>query len=288
MNAITRIRNPGRTFAATFGAWLIAALVACTSTGPAPVTRLEDVPAPPGYYRIQPGDTLSGIAERQGIEYANLIRWNAIEQPDRILSGGLLAITPETAVAPAESLPPVTDRTPALAAEPTEPVDPAAPRPTEPPAVNEPPATAARPEPPPKSPPPKPSTVASAPRAVGGLNWQWPLNGKVVRTYASGDITRQGVRIAATPGAAVKAAEAGTVVYSGNLKGYGNLVIVKHNDHYVSAYGYNRRLLVSEGQKVARGDKIAEVGGPSADGVLHFEIRRDGDARDPLGYLPSK
>jgi lipoprotein NlpD len=121
------------------------------------------------------------------------------------------------------------------------------------------------------------------------LRWQWPLSGRVVHGFRAGDRTRQGVRIAGRAGQPVAAAEGGTVVYSGSgLKGYGNLIIVKHNSRYLSAYGYNRRLLASEGDRVKRGQQLAEAG-QSADGqpLLHFEIRRDGVAVDPLVYLPA-
>jgi lipoprotein NlpD len=110
----------------------------------------------------------------------------------------------------------------------------------------------------------------------------------VKQTFRKGDRTRQGIRIAGRLGQPVLAAEAGDVVYSGSgLKGYGNLIIVKHNDKYLSAYGFNRRLLVKEGERVNRGQRVAEVGQASSGAyLLHFEIRREGTAVDPLDYLP--
>jgi lipoprotein NlpD len=110
-----------------------------------------------------------------------------------------------------------------------------------------------------------------------------------VKTFSRGDRTRQGIRIAGKPGEKVAAAEAGTVAYSGSgLKGYGNLIIVKHNNDYLSAYGFNRRLLVAEGARVKRGQSVAEVGQASGgEYLLHFEIRRDGTAVDPLDFLPA-
>ena len=124
--------------------------------------------------------------------------------------------------------------------------------------------------------------------SAGGLSWRWPLDGRVIRTFRRGDRTRQGVRIAGRAGQKVVAAEGGDVVYSGSgLKGYGNLIIVKHNKDYLSAYGFNRRLLVKEGERVKRGQIVAEVGQASGgEYLLHFEIRRDGKAVDPLVYLP--
>ena len=113
----------------------------------------------------------------------------------------------------------------------------------------------------------------------------------MVQTYSSNDPTRNGVRIRGISGQSVVAAEAGKVVYSGSgLVGYGNLIIIKHNNNYLSAYGYNKRLLVREGGQVARGEPIAEMGAPrnTAEPVLHFEIRRQGSPINPLPLLPAK
>ena len=122
------------------------------------------------------------------------------------------------------------------------------------------------------------------------MRWRWPLQGKVVQGFRGGDRTRQGIRIAALPGQKVLAAESGTVVYSGSgLKGYGNLIIVKHNDNYLSAYGHNRDLLVSEGDQVTKGQKIAAMGrANNGKPLLHFEIRRNGKPVDPLRLLPKR
>lgn len=127
-------------------------------------------------------------------------------------------------------------------------------------------------------------------RPASGIDWRWPLEGALVQRFREGDRTHQGIRITASRGDAVHAASAGQVVYSGSgLKGYGNLIIIKHNDKYLSAYGFNRKLFVAEGERVKRGQVVAEVG-QQADGVclLHFEIRRNGVAVDPLLYLPPR
>lgn len=130
---------------------------------------------------------------------------------------------------------------------------------------------------------PKPTTAV-----VGG--WTWPALGKVIGTYSPSAALNKGIDISAAEGTPVMAASAGTVVYAGNnLHGYGNLLIIKHNESYVSAYGHNRSLLVKEGQKVSAGQKIAEMGSTGADKVkLHFEIRQNGRPVDPLKYLPKK
>jgi len=120
------------------------------------------------------------------------------------------------------------------------------------------------------------------------LHWQWPVKGKLLRSFYATD--QKGIDIAGKVGRKIKAAESGVVVYSGSsLVGYGRLLIIKHNYLYLSAYGQNRRLLVKEGQKVKRGQVIAEMGvGVNAKPLLHFEIRRNGDPLNPIKYLPKK
>lgn len=133
-----------------------------------------------------------------------------------------------------------------------------------------------------RTPDPQTAPVAST------LPWRWPLVGKVLRGYDSAGGTNKGIDIAAPEGTPVLAAAGGTVVYAGNgLRAYGNLLIIKHNDEFLSAYGYNRRLLVAEAEEVKVGQPIAETGGDGqTTGLLHFEIRRQGKPIDPLLYLP--
>ena len=129
-----------------------------------------------------------------------------------------------------------------------------------------------------------------APAASGdeGIEWSWPATGKIVAGF-NDTSTAKGLDIAGTEGQPVLAAASGKVVYSGSgLRGYGNLVIIKHNKTYLSAYAHNKRILVKEGQAVARGQKIAEMGNSDAKRVqLHFEIRKLGKPVDPAGYLPA-
>ncbi|HZV37269.1 MAG TPA: peptidoglycan DD-metalloendopeptidase family protein, partial [Pseudoxanthomonas sp.] len=123
-----------------------------------------------------------------------------------------------------------------------------------------------------------------------GFDWRWPADGTVAGTYAAGNATRQGIDIAGKEGQPVRAAADGVVVYSGaGLVGYGELVIIKHSESWLSAYGHNRRRLVNEGQNVKAGQQIAEMGhsGASRD-MLHFEIRYNGKPLDPQEYLPKK
>jgi lipoprotein NlpD len=235
---------------------LLLLLMGCAG-GLAPVDSRDGYgPTPPGYYRVRRGDTLSEIAERRRIPMRKLAAWNGLQPPYPLYAGNLLRIEPGPAASPRTA-----SRTVASTGSPARAV----------------------------------KTKARAPASPGsgagasGIVWQWPLRGPVKQGFNSGDRTKQGIRIGTSPGSSVDAAADGTVVYSGSgLKGYGNLIIVKHNSRYLSAYGYNRRLLASEGDRVKRGQQLAEAG-QSADGqpLLHFEIRRDGVAVDPLVYLPA-
>jgi lipoprotein NlpD len=125
------------------------------------------------------------------------------------------------------------------------------------------------------------------PEVVAKLSWRWPTAGEVAKPFGDG---AKGVDIGGNLGQPVVAAAPGKVVYSGGaLKGYGELIIIKHDDVHLSAYGYNRRRLVGEGATVAAGQPIAELGiGPEQRPVLHFEIRRRGKPVDPGGYLPPR
>jgi lipoprotein NlpD len=120
------------------------------------------------------------------------------------------------------------------------------------------------------------------------IDWSWPASGKIISTFNGG--SSKGVDIAGRPGDPVQASAAGRVVYSGEgIPAYGKLVIIRHSTVYLSAYAHNRAILVKEGQSVAKGQKIAELGATGADQAkLHFEIRRYGTPVDPLRYLPSR
>ena len=138
--------------------------------------------------------------------------------------------------------------------------------------------------------PVRPATPSVVVPTASNVSWRWPADGAVVASFASGDPTRQGVDIAGKSGQPVRAASDGVVVYSGSgLVGYGELVIIKHNDQWLSAYGHNRARQVNEGQVVKAGQQIAEMGrsGASRD-MLHFEIRYNGKPVDPQQYLPRR
>lgn len=122
------------------------------------------------------------------------------------------------------------------------------------------------------------------------MRWSWPTEGRIVQTFLENDRSRQGIEISGSLGQPIHATEAGKIVYSGSgLIGYGQLIIIKHDKNYLSAYGHNRKILVKEGDEVTRGQRIAEMGRPP-DGqpLLHFEIRRKGAPVNPLSLLPGK
>jgi lipoprotein NlpD len=243
---------------------LVALLAGCASQTPAPVFGWsENAPAPAGYYRVRRGDTLSEVAEHLKLDFSVLAGWNHLAPPYPIVSGGLLRITPPTDSEQAASA----TAAQSSGANESAPADGRV-------AGGAVPAGRGK--------------AAGTPSAAAAeLHWQWPLRGPVLQTFVRGDRLRSGIRIGGRPGARVVAAEAGEVVYSGSgLKGYGNLIIVKHNKNYLSAYGFNRRLLVAEGTWVKRGQPVAEVGQKGGAWLLHFEIRRRGTAVNPLAYLP--
>jgi lipoprotein NlpD len=244
-------------------------LVGCGTREPAPVdSRDGSGPVPAGQYRVRDGDTLYSIAFRRGIDFKSLAQWNRIPPPYRIYAGKLIRVEPPHGQGGKVS---ATESQPKKAGVSSRAAAPASPK-----------VAAAKPAVAGTS-----AQASTSKKSGSGLKWQWPIKGRVVQGFRRGDRTRQGIRISGRAGQQVNAAGSGTVVYSGSgLKGYGNLIIVKHDNNYLSAYGFNRRLLVSEGQRVKRGQGVAEVGkATSGEYLLHFEIRRNGIAEDPLKYL---
>ncbi len=235
--------------------------VAAPARRPTPAPRRNAT-----YYRVRKGDTLYSIAWRSNRDFRQLARWNGIRPPYVIYAGQLIRLKPFTT---ARARATTTRKAPA------KPVRRPAPR------------TADRPKPR-SRPRAAHARPARHPAKRGRLRWAWPARGSVVARFKAGDALHKGIKIAARQGSPVYAAEAGKVVYSGSgLIGYGRLIIIKHNDKYLSAYGHNRKLLVKQNQRVKRGQKIAEVG-TANDGraLLHFEIRRDGKPVNPLALLP--
>ncbi|WP_078759252.1 peptidoglycan DD-metalloendopeptidase family protein [Novilysobacter spongiicola] len=234
----------------------IALLAACSSTvirdgGSTPKHGVTTV--------VKRGDTLYRIATGNRIAVRDLAAWNGLSPPYTIYPGQRLKLYPGGA--------PVA-RTPS----------------SRPPAGGAKPSTGAQ----------RPSTPAtpapSAPPLKSGVAWRWPADGQLLSRFQAGEPTKQGIDISGSGGSPVRAAGDGTVVYSGSgLVGYGELIIIKHNDQWLSAYGHNRNRMVNEGAVVKAGQQIAEMGrtGASRD-MLHFEIRYNGKPVDPLGYLPAR
>lgn len=243
-------------------------------------------------YIVVRGDTLFGIAFRHGVDFRDLARWNRIGSPYTIYPGQRLELRGDRRVAeaprtaPPRQTPPASRR-PGIVDSTRTPAPPTASKP--------PLATPPRDPPKPSTSPPlvdavPPSAPPSGVRNAQGVTWRWPASGQIVSKYVNGDPTRQGINIAGSSGQPVFAAAAGEVVYSGaGLIGYGELIIIKHSDTFLSAYGHNRKRLVSEGQKVTSGQQIAEMGrSGAARDMLHFEIRKSGKPIDPLPLLPNR
>lgn len=285
-------------------------------TRPAPAAQTpEATPAMPrpGYHTVKKGDTLLSISLEHGQDWREVAAWNGLENPNLILVGQELRVKPPEAGASRDG----NGSAPGIEVRALEPRPDARP-PAETSARNdevrrEPrggkvaysdaalaaamqadvAATAPRPESKPEAKPVEPPRKESAPEAKppsgdDELEWAWPAAGKVVGAFS--ESTNKGIDIGGQPGEVVTAAGAGKVVYAGSaLRGYGNLVIIKHNANYLSAYAHNQEVLVKEGQSVKRGQKIALLGDSDADRPkLHFEIRRMGKPVDPLKYLPKR
>lgn len=240
----------------------------------------------PSYYTVKRGDTLYAIAWRYGLDHRDLARWNRISAPFIIHPEQALRLYPPRALArtagSGSSNPGQGRSADSPAGGGASAARPAAPGSSRAPAGR---SAAAGRQPDPIQPAPKPRPAAS-----GSVAWRWPLDGRVIAPYSDASPDRQGLDIAAPVGAAVKAAAAGEVVYSGNgLVGYGELIIIKHSDRYLSAYAHNRRRFVREGQAVSTGQKIAEVGANGSQrSRLHFQIRENGKPVNPLEHLPAR
>lgn len=230
----------------------------------------------PGYYTVQPGDTLFRIALDSGQNWRDVQTWNNLANPNVIEVGQVLRVAPP--VGSAAAVAPVGAATSA-------PVAPAAvvSRPLT--ATNSATATAAVT---PAATPTAVATPAPVVPAADALSFIWPAQGTVTTPFD--EAKNKGVAIGGKVGDPVLAAADGRVVYAGaGLRGYGNLIILKHNNTYLTAYAHNQALLVKEDQTVKQGQKIAEMGSSDTDRVkLHFEVRRNGKPVDPITYLPKR
>ncbi|CAN7242318.1 peptidoglycan DD-metalloendopeptidase family protein [Acidovorax sp. LjRoot118] len=233
----------------------------------------------PGYYTVKPGDTLIRIGLENGQGWKDIARWNNLTNPDLIEVGQVLRV-----VAPGATPPPVIAADTGVV---TRPVTSTTITPSTPTATPLPPASTASGA---KPVTPAPA-VAAAPAPSAGeddLNFIWPASGSLLAGFD--EARNKGYDISGKAGDPVLAAADGRVVYSGaGLRGYGNLVILKHNNTFLTAYAHNQTLLVKEDQTVRKGQKIAEMGSTDADRVkLHFEIRRQGKPVDPARYLSAR
>lgn len=273
----------------------------------APATAPTSAPAKQadarGYYTVQRGDTLLQIAFDFGQNYRDLVAWNNLANPndikiDQILrvlppeggaqtgsvatSSGVevrpLSVPPSASGAAANKTGPRGDKRPYSEAALAEMQKPDA-------AIA--PGTAQKPD---QAKAPERSPDAPQSSSIpddDGVSWMWPADGKVIGSFSEG---RRGIDIAGKMGQPVLAAGAGKVLYAGSgIRGYGNLVIVKHSSNLLSAYAHNKTIFVKEDQSVTKGQKIAEMGNSDTDDVkLHFEIRQQGKPVDPSKFLPSR
>lgn len=287
------------------GLLLAAIVTGCATNRPAPVIeRLPPqakVPAAPAakpaaraavtpeagrpeFYTVKAGDTLYSIALEFGLDYRELAAWNSIE-PARIRVGQQLRLTPPRGVvasplrAPAgsvEAQPLGGERAAVAGGAKAEPKGVRVPYSDQSYAQ----MSGVKPE------PAAPAKPAPAAKGDDDIDWIWPVSGKVVSPF--NEASNKGIGIAGKMGQPVVAAGPGRVIFSGTgIRGLGKLIVIKHNEKYLSVYAHNRELLVKEGQSVTRGQKIAEMGNTDADQVkLHFEIRLLGKPVDPAGLLP--
>jgi lipoprotein NlpD len=274
-----------------------------------PVAEQTPVPGatawPAGTYQVKRGDTLYSIALDHGADPRDLAQWNKLDNPNRIQAGQVLRVTPPESeqgvqVGAARGSGPVESRPIESRPLDTKPAAPdAAPGTrTEPKAVrlpyspenvallqkNDP---GAAPPPPKPEPAPKPAAAPPAdPKDAEAIEFIWPARGKLLAGFS--EPASKGLDIGGKPGDPVVAAAAGRVIYIGTgIRGYGKLIVIKHDNNFNSVYAHNREILVKQDQQVTRGQKIAELGDTDADAPkLHFEIRKSGKPVDPARYLP--
>jgi lipoprotein NlpD len=282
-----------------------------------PVAQAVPVPgAPPGYYLVKRGDTLYSIALEHGADYREVAQWNRLEDPSKIRVGQVLRVTAPEEPKPAVQIGaargrgavesrPLGEAAPAVAAQPAPAAeagtkvspkalrlpyseqnlalvskgDPA-------PALKPVPQSASQSAPQPVAAVTRPDSVPSPERDPDAIEFVWPAKGKLLAAFA--EPNSKGLDIGGKPGDPVLAAAPGRVMYTGTgIRGYGKLIVIKHDNGFNSVYAHNREILVKEGQNVTRGQRIAELGDTDTDAPkLHFEIRKSGKPVDPLRYLP--
>ena len=277
-------RNPSARVATA-----VAVPAAQPASAPAAVEAAKPLPGAEnggrtGYYTIKPGDTLIRIGLENGQNWKDLVKWNNLDNPNIIEVGQVLRV-----VAPGVDPSAASARGVASARVETRPLDAkGAALPASGAASSTVVSATANPTPGPASAPVAAAAAAPSRDADDDVNWAWPAAGAVTVPFDEGKV--KGLSISGKAGDPVLAAADGRVVYAGSgLRGYGNLIILKHNNTYLTAYAHNQALLVKEDQAVRRGQKIAEMGSSDTDGVkLHFEIRKQGKPIDPARLLPPR
>jgi lipoprotein NlpD len=239
----------------------------------------DDLYNPPVYWGrhvVQSGETLYGIAWRYGRDYRELGRANGIGPPWHLRAGQVLRLDLRGSTASGQAAGKSTRKSTASSRKARTRAPVQTPKQTPKPVVTRAPE--------------KGASLGSQTQTVARISWRWPYIGTVIAGYSTSGKVNKGIDIAGKAGDAVRAAASGSVVYAGNgLLGYGNLIIVNHNEHYLSAYAHNRKILVSEGEDVKAGQVIAELGSSGAERpLLHFEIRKNGNPVDPAQYLPPR
>lgn len=249
-------------------------LAGCFSAYQAPVDDIDE----PRFldsdriHRVNEGETLYSVAWIYDLDFMHIARVNNLFSPYTIFPGQILNVDPRAEQQATSTQPAVSSRQ------------------TQSSPASRSPSNTTR------------STVTTTPTTgtpartspvrvqQGPVTWGWPAQGTIIGTFSAAGVENKGIDISGSEGDPVLAAADGEVVYAGSgLLRYGDLVIIKHNDRYLSAYAHNSALLVGEGESVRRGQKIAELGSTGIDrDMLHFEIREEGQPVDPLGYLPPK
>jgi lipoprotein NlpD len=248
-----------------------------SSSTPTPSDSAKPMPGSenagkPGYYTVKPGDTLIRIALESGQGHRDVARWNALENPNKIEVGQVLRVVPPVSEESVVAKPVASSKVSST------PLQSQTQSQTQQSAKNEPAPAAAG--------------AVSESHAKSGeddVSFAWPAKGTIVGAFDESK-NRKGVDIGGAAGDPVLASADGKVVYAGaGLRGYGNLIILKHNNTYLTAYAHNQSLSVKEDQTVKKGQKIAEMGNSDAESVkLHFEVRKLGKPVDPAQYLPAR
>ena len=244
---------------------LVLLVAACaTAPGLAPVINKSPHRIIPATTTAMKGDSIYSIAWRFGLDYKKVAKWNGLGKPYAIRPGQRLRLRSTGSATPAAVAGKPKTETPAAAPKIAKPgVIPKAAEPAQPAA-----------------------TAATAATTAAPSQWNWPAKGKLIGKF-SRNKGQNGIKIAGAAGSAIRSTAAGEVVYAGEgLRGYGKLIIVKHSPSYLSAYAHNRKIMVAEGERIASGQQIAQMGNTGADRtMLHFEIRKNGDPLDPLKFL---